>query len=582
MIDFIAKISFDNTLKDKKPYLYPNPKAKQTSRLIRSYEDDKVQIKYSTQVESEFIRKTNDKKFLVLASIHEGDRANLNNNFKTNDIEMKSDPEILLDLYLEHGEDALKILSYGFIFILIDYKNNTVRAYRDHIGIKNLCYYQLGTSIYLASSFRNLFKLSHLHHTLNQNKVNNFLRHIDNSASDTFTNEIKKVPPMNALEFCGEKINIYEYSKYEINRIPMSHSNQVEELKRLLMKSVAIEERSMHSKIGFLFSGGIDSSTIITFFKKQKRVNEKIFAFSAQYNHIDKSIKHLIDETEFQNEILQLEDVNEFSFNGEDDSTLSNLDFYLEIIGQPFFFPNLYISKKAFELAYENNIGIVMNGSDGDSIVSHGYEYLIELFYSLRWLKLYKEISSTSKVRKQSMGFIIDKIILKNISFKNFLHRSSKKKHLSVVMSNNHNKAIEIHGLLASYYGIEERHPFYNRDVIEHCLNISPELKHKDGHSRYVLQQAIKGMVPEKIRTRTTKSNLGHALCIGYTNKDYNIIQEQLHEPHPAVKAVIDIDDLQKSFQNLLQDPRKHATRSMVPSKIFSYTVLNKWLNNNF
>ena len=99
MIDFIAKISFDNTYKDKKPYLYPNPKAKQTSRLIRSYEDDKVQIKYSTQAESEFIRKTNDKKFLVLAFIHEGDRANLNNNFKTNDIEMKSDPEILLDLY---------------------------------------------------------------------------------------------------------------------------------------------------------------------------------------------------------------------------------------------------------------------------------------------------------------------------------------------------------------------------------------------------------------------------------------------------------------------------------------------------
>ena len=149
-------------------------------------------------------------------------------------------------------------------------------------------------------------------------------------------------------------------------------------------------------------------------------------------------------------------------------------------------------------------------------------------------------------------------------------------------MSNNHNKAIEIHSLLASYYGIEERHPFYNRDVIEHCLNISPELKHKDGHSRYVLQQAIKNIVPEKIRTRTTKSNLGHALCKGYTNKDYNIIQEQLHEPHSAVKAVIDVDDLRKSFHNLLQDPRKYATRSMVPSKIFSYTVLNKWLNNNF
>ena len=81
------------------------------------------------------------------------------------------------------------------------------------------------------------------------------------------------------LEFCGEQINIYKYSKYEINRIPMSHSNQVSELKRLLMNSVAIEEHSMHSKIGFLFSGGIDSSTIITFFKNKKELVKKYLLF---------------------------------------------------------------------------------------------------------------------------------------------------------------------------------------------------------------------------------------------------------------------------------------------------------------
>ena len=67
------------------------------------------------------------------------------------------------------------------------------------------------------------------------------------------------------------------------------------------------------------------------------------------------------------------------------------------------------------------------------------------------------------------------------------------------MMSNNHNKAIEIQSLLASYYGIEERYPFYNREVIEYCINISPELKNKDGHSRYVLQKAVEGIVPEKL-----------------------------------------------------------------------------------
>jgi asparagine synthetase B (glutamine-hydrolysing) len=196
------------------------------------------------------------------------------------------------------------------------------------------------------------------------------------------------------------------------------------------MQSVAIEESSNNSRIGFLFSGGIDSSTVITFFRKQKRANEEIFSFSAQYKHIDKNIKHLIDESEFQNEILKLDDVNEFSFNGEDESTLSNLDFYLEIIGQPFFFPNLYLPNRAFNLAKENNVSIVMNGNDGDGVVSHGYEYLLELFFSLRWVRLYREINATSKTRQQSKRFIFNQIILKNISFQSFIKRSSRKKHL--------------------------------------------------------------------------------------------------------------------------------------------------------
>jgi asparagine synthase (glutamine-hydrolysing) len=582
MIDFVAQISFDGINQEKKLYLDTRSKNIPSPYSVKSYQDQKTQIKYCTSNINEFIKKTSDKKFLILAFICPEDRAKLRQILKIPDGDIKTDPELLLDLYLKHGEDQLKILSHGFVFIMVDYHNKTVKAFRDHIGIKNICYYQSDNTIYLSSSFKNLFKLSHLSHTLNQDKLNHFLKFNDVSPSDTFTNEIKKVPPMKALKFCEDKINIYKYSNYEINRSPVPHLNQIKGLKKLLMQSVAIEKFSNHSRIGFLFSGGIDSSTIISFFRKQKRAYEEIFSFSAQYKHIDQNIKHLIDESEFQNEILKLNDINGFPFNGEDESTLSNLEFYLEIIGQPFFFPNLYLTNRAFNIANENNVSIVMNGNDGDGVVSHGYEYLLELFFSLRWIRLYREINATSKTRQQSKRFIFNLIILKNISFHSFIKRSSRKKHLEVVLSNNHNKAIEIQTLLADHYGIEERYPFYNRDVIEYCINVSPELKNKNGQSRFILKEAIRGIVPEKIRTRTTKSNLGHALCIGYTNKDRAVIQEQFSEPHALIKDIIDIENLKKSWNSLLQNPRKYSTRSQIPSQIFSYTVLNKWLNMHF
>ncbi len=154
MIDFVARISFDGAHKEKKLYLDCNRKVSQKHHLIKSYQDEEIQIKYSISGKNEFIKKTNDKRFFVLACTNKVDIANLKKSQKKRDIGMKSDPELLLDLYLEYGEDILKTLSFGFIFILIDYKNKTVKAYRDHIGIKNFCYYQLDTTIYLASSFK--------------------------------------------------------------------------------------------------------------------------------------------------------------------------------------------------------------------------------------------------------------------------------------------------------------------------------------------------------------------------------------------------------------------------------------------
>ena len=134
--------------------------------------------------------------------------------------------------------------------------------------------------------------------------------------------------------------------------------------------------------------------------------------------------------------------------------------------------------------------------------------------------------------------------------------------------------------MLANYFGIEERYPFYNRELIEYCLNVSPNLKNKHGQARYILKEAIKGIVPEKIRKRVTKSNLGHALCLSFIEKDYKLINAQLSKPDAVIEGFIDLEDLKASWENMKLDPRKYATNSAVPSKIFAYVILNRWLDS--
>jgi asparagine synthase (glutamine-hydrolysing) len=70
----------------------------------------------------------------------------------------RSDSEILLYLYEEHGTDCLKYLRGEFAFILWDGRKKLIFAARDRFGIKPLCHAQdAGGALYLASEAKAIF-----------------------------------------------------------------------------------------------------------------------------------------------------------------------------------------------------------------------------------------------------------------------------------------------------------------------------------------------------------------------------------------------------------------------------------------
>jgi asparagine synthase (glutamine-hydrolysing) len=53
--------------------------------------------------------------------------------------------------------------------------------------------------------------------------------------------------------------------------------------------------------------------------------------------------------------------------------------------------------------------------------------------------------------------------------------------------------------------GIEQRHPFYDVRLVEFCLAIPEEQRSQNNQIKYVMRNAMKGILPEDIRTRLTK-----------------------------------------------------------------------------
>ena len=69
-------------------------------------------------------------------------------------------------------------------------------------------------------------------------------------------------------------------------------------------------------------------------------------------------------------------------------------------------------------------------------------------------------------------------------------------------------------------FGLEERHPFLDRRVVELTLALPEEQRYQPGADKYIMRQALRGLLPEKVRQRTDKGDFSHvfpealALCL--------------------------------------------------------------------
>ncbi|HUA35242.1 MAG TPA: asparagine synthase-related protein [Candidatus Binataceae bacterium] len=59
-------------------------------------------------------------------------------------------------------------------------------------------------------------------------------------------------------------------------------------------------------------------------------------------------------------------------------------------------------------------------------------------------------------------------------------------------------------------HGVEARHPFYDRRLVEFFFAIPEEQRRRDDLTKFVLRGAMKGVLPESIRTRRDKGDFGY------------------------------------------------------------------------
>ncbi|MCK6640130.1 MAG: asparagine synthase (glutamine-hydrolyzing) [Bacteroidia bacterium] len=308
----------------------------------------------------------------------------------------ESDTEVLLALYIQHGEKCVDFIDGMFAFVIRDNKERSLFIARDRFGEKPLYYYKDQKRFVFASEMKAIFAADvkkeydpkRLHYYLSYN-----LYQDPNDAGSTFFRDIRQLEPGHFMTVNAE--GIVKQTKYwEVSaekQIQISEADAREKFDFLLRRSI---ERRLRSDVpvGSSLSGGLDSSTIVLLINKMKLPGQEQKTFSARFKNFDR------DEGKYIDLILNsARDIRGFA-TWPDESAMEDLDriwFHQE---EPFGSASIVAQWAVMKLAKENNVTVLLDGQGADEILG-GYR----TFFSPLLNRLYANRDSRFEEERKAL-----------------------------------------------------------------------------------------------------------------------------------------------------------------------------------
>jgi asparagine synthase (glutamine-hydrolysing) len=469
-----------------------------------------------------------------------------------------TDPDLILGAYERWGSRCPERLLGDFAFAIWDRKRQIVVCARDHFGIKPLYYFHApGKLLAFASEVKALLTLEEVPDAIDElEAARHLLIPIEDDPRATFYRDVKRVQPGHELTMGRGSAAEREYWALDPHRSLNlgSDSEYAEAVREAFVEAVRCRLRSS-SEVACMLSGGLDSSSITCTAAKllaESGSGRPLRTLSAVYETASAS-----DERMYIDEVPKAYQTDPHFFAADSVSPVAELDRLSWLLDRPNESGNLYVNWNLYRSAAGLGNRVVLDGFDGDTTLSHGQGRLIELALARKWWTLAREVKakagSTGEPWKPAVyswiRFYGIKPAIRKLTGASKTKKTPSKKvpgwtrvvpeeyrsrlasHIysmpprSTTEREHHygrlsrvglRKTVGTIGSIGSGAGVDVRFPFFDIRLVELCLSLPPEQKLRRGLSRYVMRNAMEGILPERIRWRPGKSDISvgfhHAL----------------------------------------------------------------------
>jgi asparagine synthase (glutamine-hydrolysing) len=204
----------------------------------------------------------------------------------------QSDTEVLVHAYEEHGDRFLERLNGQFAIALWDRRQRRLLLARDRTGIRPLFYAASGARLAFASEVKALFALADIPRRLDVNALGELFTYWAVLPPRTVFAGIQAVPPGHYLVAERRSVRVMRYWDWQFPEEGAHDTRPVEEcaeeLRALLVDAVRLQLRA-DVPVGAYLSGGLDSSIVTTLIKNYSDTPLRTFSLTFADREFDES-----------------------------------------------------------------------------------------------------------------------------------------------------------------------------------------------------------------------------------------------------------------------------------------------------
>jgi asparagine synthase (glutamine-hydrolysing) len=457
----------------------------------------------------------------------------------------KSDAELLAELYLQNGlESALKQINGDFALALYDFRSDALWIARDRLGVKPLYCFGTPDAFAFASEPGALVAVPGASREPNRKFVALFAashyRYFDNDPGASPYQDIAQLPAGSFLRWRDGKTTQGQY--WRLTDQPDYEANEGElaaRYRELLLDAVRVRiERS--GKPAFTLSGGMDSSSVLA--SAVRLGGKRLPAFSSVYS--DKTF----DETQ------EIQSMVEAAAEPWTPVKIAPADLFA-VIGQMVaahhepvatatWLSHYQLCREVAERGYKSLFG----GLGGDELNAGEYEYYFFHFADLRAAGLEKELrgevelwarhhdhpiyrknysvmedglkrmvdlarpgiclAEPRRLTRYYAALEPDYFDLKNFAatmehpFQSYL----KNRAFQDLTRETTPCCLRAEDRQTSAFGLDHFDPFLDYRLVEFMFRVPGRHKIRDGVTKRLLREAMKGILPEETRARIKKT----------------------------------------------------------------------------